>query len=169
MVYDNTWNNVTKTLRLFHPIQQNRLSIGTLPFQPVLHNNLSPHVKLKDHQNYDNVSSGVCSQEFPSKDPLKIHNQSDMQYLSCYICKCIEGSEEYKQYLERETKQSIEDVKQNEHKGFLTSPSEQSQPTCKTQGLPEVVTGCDNVSSDVCNQEFSSKDALEIHMQSHMP
>ena len=51
-----------------------------------------------------------------------------------------------------------------------TSPAEQSQSksTCKYQGLPEVVTRYDNISSDVCKQEFPSKDALEIHMQSHM-
>ena len=48
-----------------------------------------------------------------------------------------------------------------------TSPAQQSQSTCKTQGPPELVTGYDNVCSDVCSQEFSSKDALKIHMESH--
>ena len=119
---------------------------------------------------YDNVNSDVRKQEFPDTDALKIHKQSDMQHFSCYICKYIQGSEEYKQYLERQTKQPIEDVKQNKDKGISTSPAEQSQSKsiCKTWGLPEIVTGYDNVSSDVCKQKLPTKDTLEIHMQSHI-
>ena len=48
-----------------------------------------------------------------------------MQHFSCYICKYVQGSEEYKQHLEGQTKQPIGDVKQNEDKGISTGPAEQ--------------------------------------------
>ena len=57
----------------------------TRGFQPVQQNNLSlsPYVKQEVVTGYDNISSDVCTQEFPSKDALEIYMQSQMTRFVC--------------------------------------------------------------------------------------
>ena len=62
-------------------------------------------------------------------------------------------------------------MKENNVKHISPNQAKQSQSksTCRTWGLPKVVTAADNVSCDVCKQNFPDRGTLENHMQSHMP
>ena len=77
--------------------------------------------------------------------------------------------DDIQQHAIQQHKQPIMDRKENNVKPISPNQAEQSQSTCKTQGLPKVVTAADNVSCDVCKQNFPDRGTLENHMQSHMP
>ena len=62
-------------------------------------------------------------------------------------------------------------MKENEVQPISPNQTEQSQSktTCKTQGLPKLVTATNNISCDVSKQNFPDRGTLKNHMQSHVP
>ena len=118
----------------------------------------------------NNVRCHVCKEDLADRDALKIHMQLQVQLFLCTECDYKSAKQDnVQQHAKQQHKQPSINAKENNVKPISPSQAEQSQSTCKTWGLPKVVTAADNVSCDVCKQKFPDRGALEIHMQSHMP
>ena len=84
--------------------------------------------------------------------------QSHVQLFLCTECNYESAKQDdVQQHAKQQHKQPIINVKENNVKPISPSQAEQSQSTCKTQELPKVITAADNVSCDVCKQNFPDR------------